>query len=530
MYTTNRGLLLVTAALASWCLTGCGTSLPPSTAAQDGGKGATVPAQWTDSRLEIDVPVQVITFGLPEKAVVELRSQLTPLVVDHKVDGPDSTLSPDIEESQTPTETFPAPVLPIANFDVRAAPAALEQEFTAVLQQAQLEPGLYDANMIEDWLAQALSRHGLALNPDTPSLVMLHLGAFGISGHHWKIQGHNGYLKLARVFGERHPLLVLDPSADADPYAGTDGYRSPVATDDVTQLAEFILDATEYRLLQGSLFPVATAPCHAVTGILAVRATSASQHTTFLGSVYDTFNPALIKASFDHLTGGAPVFFDVKILSLPVDDPVLDAVGRGDFEGREALRTYLTQNWEQYHVDHPGCEEYLSLVFVGDAATAFTLSPSGIAAYDDQPGKRLSMSWLGDIAGLLFSPDSPFCSFNPMCGTEGVFPDSIQIWNDLFSHETGHLFGQMHPHNIDRARGADSNNAFSSIWSSMSYQTGPVLFDFGAVDQANWQRNRAGYALLEASRAGREGSPEWNAALEAATQLDWQGVWAALQN
>lgn len=239
-----------------------------------------------------------------------------------------------------------------------------------------------------------------------------------------------------------------------------------------------------------------------------------------LRKVRDAFNAPRVKAGWDHLTG-ADVFFDVKILSLPVDDPVLDALARGEFPAFEVMRGYLSVMFEQYHVEHPGCEEYLSVVFAGDVATVPGGGVLGIGTYDDTPGQRISMSWVAEAVRFTFDPESPYC----FASCDGK--DYLNWWEYLFSHETGHIMGQRHPHDISLAepdlvtsQTGSSNNGFSSIWSSMSYHQDGRVIDFGKIDQANWRRNRAGFALGLAAQNGRENSPAWNAAMDQARQLD----------
>ncbi|SFF52709.1 hypothetical protein SAMN04488120_10722 [Fontimonas thermophila] len=517
-------------------LAGCGASSVP----QPSGAPAPLPrsaAKWENGRLAVDVPVPVVTISFPQDAVEALRAALQPFTVNHASGDLNQTFPPDVDEvleTGDPVVLLPAfgetitlPVLPTAHYQVTAASPALTQAFARALDAARIDEQTFDANTIEDFLANALPAHGIALNPNAPGIVLLHLEALGVGTHGWKIQGQTGFLAPVRLFGERHPVLVIDPSAVPDSYTGGSAYDSPLAADATAEIVQFVRDATEYRVLQGSIYPIAQAPCHAVTGILGIR------HNTSLGEailrqVEDAFDAARVKAGWDHLTG-SDVFFDVKILSLPEDDPVLDALARGEFPAFEVLRAYLSLMFEQYHVEHPGCEAYLSVVFAGDVATVPGGGVIGIGTYDDSPGQRISMSWVHEVFRFTFDPESPLC----IASCDGK--DYLNWWEYLFSHETGHILGQRHPHDITRADpgpeesllGA-SNNSFSSIWSSMSYEQDGRMIDFGAIDQANWRRNRAGFALALAAQNGRENTPEWALAMDAASRLDWQGVWAAL--
>lgn len=491
-------------------------------------------AQWFDGRLEVDVPVPVISFGLTAEQAQALDAELDVHTVNHGYSDLNQVIRPDTTEVEergpaalipiVGGESFTLPVLPTADYQVIPAPAALEAEFKAALESVRISADLFDANAMEDWLAQALPRAGFPINPNAPSMVVLHLDAFGAGSHGWRITGPTGILDPVRLFGERHPLVVLDPSAVVDPYPGSgQDYMNPVGPDAAATIANYVRQATEFRVLQGSIYPVAQAPCHAITAIMGVRPTSLAETGLLLRPVEEALMEERIKAAFDNLTGNT-VFFDLKVISLPVDDPVLDAISRGEFPLMEVLRGYLTLQWENYHVDHPGCEEYLSVVFQSDAGTVPGGGVLGIGTYDDNPGKRISMSWVHEAFRLLWDPEGPL----PCQACDGK--EYLNWWEYLISHETGHILGQRHPHDVNSSSsGASSSDAFSSIWSSMSYQQDGRMIDFGAIDRNNWHRNRAGFALEKASLEGREGTPAWNAAMQAAGALDWQGVWEALR-
>jgi hypothetical protein len=535
----RRQLAPVLACAGALLLSACGSSssvtdpAPPNPSPGGGGNGgAKQRAEWIDGRLSVDVPVPIVTFGLSAEQAAALQAELQPYTVDHANGDLNQSLPPDIDELQSEGalvlvpllgESFTLPVLPTAIYAVTPAPAALVAEFEAALAAAKLDDTRFDAIAMEDFLAAALPRHGFALNPDAPSMAILHLAAFGVGEHGWKMQAPTGFVEPVRLFGDRRPLLILDPSAVTDPYGSGEDFTNPVGADAAATMADFVREATEYRMLQGSIYPVATAPCHAVTGIMGVRQTSLAEATPLLRPVEEALFEENIAAAFQNLTGGIATF-DLKILQLPQDDPVLDALTRGEFPAFEVLRAYLSLNFDQYHVDYPGCEEYLSIVVQSDLLAVPGGGVIGIGTYDDSPGQRISMSWVHDIFRLTFDPESPV----GVLAGEGK--DFLNWWEYLFSHETGHILGQRHPHDITSSSSdSGSSNSFSSIWSSMSYQQDGRMIDFGANDQANWKRNRAGYALLLAAQAGREGSAEWQQALDAAGRLDWTGVWRALQ-
>ena len=536
------GISLIALSMAAG-LAGCGNSQPTELLkTSTGAKDVPVAAEWIDGRLEIEVPVPVITIGLSSAEAAALADELPSHTVNHSTGDFNQIISTDIEEPQEQGanallplmgETFPHPVLPTAVYEVKAAPDAMVEEFKQALAAAKISGDRYDALTMEDWLAEALPKYGFGLNPNAPSMVVIHLDAFGAGAHGWKVQGDTGFLEPVRLFGDRNPFLVLDPSAVEDPYGGSGGYKSPVTSDNAGAIATFVRELTEYRVLQASIYPVAQASCHAVTAVVGVKAASLSQLPVgILRPFEDAFRAEVIKASFDHLTG-SDVFFDVKILSLPVDDPPLDAISRLEFPGYEVMRGYLDARWDNYHVDHPGCEEYLSVLFIGDAAGVPGGGVTGIGTYDDNPGRRVSMSYIHDAFRFLLDPESPGCAAvgaQVFGESYCVGKDYLNWWEYHLSHETGHILGQRHPHDVDSSSSSSSsNNSFSSVWSSMSYQQDGRMIDFGANDHANWQRNRAGFALMIASEAGHEGTPAWNAAMDAARQLDWKGAWQSLQ-
>lgn len=536
----SRGALIIAFA-ASSSLAGCGSGVPAEPA-QDGTKQKPVAVEWKANRLAIDVPVQVITIGLPESTVLELRALLQPQLVDYLALDSRQPLHPDpddpdddLKDPQASGEIFPNPVLPTAHYEVHQASDALEQAFGARLKQARLENAdaifldeLYHANVMEDWLVQHLPRDGLRLDPNAPSVVLVHLEAFGIGKHAWKLFGDQGYIAPIRVFSERYPLLILDPSAEPDvSWAGSGGYLSPVPPGETGLIADFVDAAVEYRLLQGSILPTAPGACHAVTFVLGVRAASVSELSDLQTRYLERFDPLQIKSAFDRLTN-ANVFFDWKVLSLPVDDPALDTLARGAFPTAELQREWLTLNFDNYHVDHPGCEEYLVVGFFGDVVAGYNAN-LGQGLYDDNPGKRIALAWISDLNHAEFDPSGPVCAArsNYNCRTR-----EYHDWMWVLTHETGHLFGLPHPfqHFYDAFTPPAENFAFTSIWSVMSDQHRDRAITFSAVDRTNWLRNRAGWALLAASQAGREGTPQWNRAMQAARRLDWQGVWAELQD
>lgn len=502
-------------------LSGCGASTLPGARSK-----AAASARWADSRLQVRVPVTVVTVGYPARDAESLaRSLVATQRVDQSYAESDQalTLDEDGPAAAVPSAnylnsvTFPNPVLPLGSIQVVDAPAALESAFEALIS-GYADP-VWDANTVEDWLAQALPAGGIDLPQEAPVIVLLNVP----HAHAWRIRYPTGTLEPVRVFGERYPMLVLDPSAGEDPGAGTGGYNSPLKPGDTELLAQMVHDAIDFRILHGAVYAESTAPCHAITSIAAIRATSV-ESVGLLQSVAEGLDPATIASAFNGLTDGH-AFHDLKILSLPLDDPALEAVTRGDHPSIDLVRAYVTANWERYHVDHPGCEEYLNIVFVSDLAgvPAYTgVLPSGMAMYDSTPGKRLALTWEHDLVRLQ-DTGGPLSSCGEDCGR------SYNYVNLLFAHETGHLLGLAHPHNYFTPDNTLAvNNSFASVWTTMSYAQEDRVLVYGAIDRASWMRNRAGFALLQAERSGRVGTPEWDSAMAAAARLDWTGTWEAL--
>ena len=487
-------------------------------------------AVWVDDRLHVDVRVPIVTIGFSDEEVGALRGALQPHAVDHsygeinqilplEIDG---LLRGDLNEYVPLSgDVYSLPVLPTAHYDLTRANAALEAAFQAQLDHVRLESGHFDANAMEDWLASQLD-----LQSATPTVVLLHLKRFGIAEHGWHIQGETGHRAPVRGFGERYPLVVLDPSAVEDPWVGSNAedFTRYTEASDTPVIARFVRYLTEFRLLQGPLYAPSQKPCHAITGIMAVKSTT-SIAENFLRPVSEALVVERIQTSFEQLTG-TDTYFDLKLIDLPQDDLVLDLITRLEYGGFELLKGYLTENFERFHVDHPGCAEYLSIVVENDAASVpGWVVLYGYGAYDDDRDSRISASWVNDIYRLLADVESPLCISN--CNTK----EYLNLWEYLFAHETGHLLGQRHPHDVSsRSAEASSSDAFSSIWSNMSYQNEGRWIAFGQIDRNNWLRNRASLALLEAYEAGREDSPAWRAAMSAADRLDWEGVWEQLRS
>lgn len=477
-----------------------------------------------DGTFEVDVPVDVVLVGFDPGTGKALQAALAPEPVRQG-----------------------EPARPRAVFRVREASPAFSADALAAIGAAQhpeAAAGIYDANAVEDWLSGRMPREGIALDANTPALVLLHGRDVLPQGHAYRITYPLGWLEPVRLFGERHPLLVLDVSAAEDPYVteppfspertvfGTvfgastpDAYDRPLASggaDAIEALAEAARDAAQYRLLQGSAVPVSAKPCHAVTLLLAVRATSATEAMADHKAAEESVDVPLLDAAWENATGAANVEVDLRVLRLPAEDPMLDAVSRGSLGGAEAVKAWVSANWAQYWVPHEGCEAYVTFLVFGDAGDADSF---GIAMHDVAADHRVAFIVINDATRLRDAWSGPAREV-VSTGDPSRVPDWVTY---LYAHETGHLLGQSHPHNIaldDGTLGTD--RSFSSVWSAMSYQTDDRISDFGAVDRANHLRNRAGSIVQAAVAQGLQDTPRFAAALDALSRHRWKDAGDAL--
>lgn len=487
---------------------------------------------------EIQVPVDVVLVGFEAGVADELASRLEPERVDHRAMSFLRVFPPDPENPQPPLSStgVGAPTVPVAQFRVHQAPAALEAAFFDAVAEARV-PGadgaIYDANAVEAFLAGTLPDHGLEVDPNRPALVLVHGNDVLPEDHAYRYTYPSGYLEPVRVFGERKPLLVADLSARPDPYVTSDpgplggillpneppdDYDRPIpASGDeaVEAAANAVVEATHFRLLQGSIYPVTTRPCHALTLVLGIRATGVTHALPTHAQALELVDVEGLEASFENLTGRDNVFVDLDVRMLPQDDPVLDAASRGGLGGNDAVRWWIDENWETYWVPHEGCEPYVSFLVFGDAVDPISF---GVGGYDTERSHRISFSVV-DGRNLLTETYR-----GPAEETVHQRPDSRDgyDWVNLFyAHEAGHTVGQRHPHDISTMEGSATDRSFSSVWSVMSYQTGDRVVDFGAVDRANYQRNRAGWLVQAAVEADLDGTGEFERALAHLEDYRW---------
>lgn len=497
----------------------------------------------------MDVPVEVYFFGFDAATVEAVRAKLEPVDVDHSASSSDRAFPPSPDATPLGGRTFRAPAQPRAVFHAVDAPDADDAAFLDAAQAWRVDEGLLDANAAEAWLAARVEAlRGRPLDRQAPVFVVLHGGGDALGDHAWRYNFSHGWLDGVRIFGERLPLTAFDVSARPDPFVvaprrspealvfGTAfGFTQPApydwtldATGDATveALAQLTVDAANWRFLKGPLYPISTRPCHHVTLLLAVHATSLTETLPGWLRAKDAIDVDGLQSAFTNLTGD-DVTVELKVLTLPQDDPALDALARGagTLAGLDALRWYLDENFGRFVTPQEGCEEYLSTLLWGDAA-AYTVT-GGIGVYDVQRGHRLAFAFVNDekrLEDLYAGPGEQ------VVNTRNA---SRAKWNwatMLYAHETGHILGQQHPQHVQRTKeGLGTKHSFEAVYSVMGYQQDDRTIDFGSVDHATWTMGRAGYAIAEAQALGLAGTPDFEDAVRHLGMGHWAAAHHALE-
>lgn len=526
------GLLLTVPILA-----GCIAGLDPSGADPAGADDALrdVLTLHDDGSYALDVPVDVVLVGFDDGVAQDLSARLSPEPVEHASLTFYRTFPPDPEDPRMPLSagTDVLPARPTADYRVHDAPDALFDDLVAYLEsEATVEDGIYDANLAEAWLAEQIDARVVPVDEDRPIIVLLHgrdaLGD-GPGDHAWRYSYANGHLQPVRVFGERQPLVAMDLSAEPDPWVAArqapKAYDEPVPpSGDATleALQRAVVDITHFRVLQGAIYPITTRPCHAVTLVLGIRAGATTEHLPGYARAEEMLDVDGLEAGWENVTGQDNVHVDVKVLMLPHEDPVLDAVSRGSLATLDVFRWWLDTNWEDYWVEHEGCEPYVSFLVYGDAVDPISF---GIAMYDVERSHRISFSAAEDLSRLRQMYAGPA---EDLVNTRDGSRDAWDFMNLLYSHETGHLLGQRHPQDITTTDGGRGTWSLNSVWTAMSYQTYDRTVDFGAVDRANYLRNRAGFLLQEAVEQGLDDDPAFEEALGHLKAYEWMAANQAL--
>lgn len=482
-----------------------------------------------DGGVQVDVPVNVVLIGYDDGVADQLADRLDREKVVHSALNYYRTFPPNSSEPKTPlsASTAKLPMRPVADYRIHDA-SELTDDLHAVMADATVNETAYDARAVEDWLAEALPGVGVEMDADTPTVVYLHAGEPG--DHGWRYRYANGWLGPVRVFGEAEPFVAMDLSAREDPWVTSQqapkDYDRPLpanGSETVDALHQATVDLTHFRLLQGAIYPITTKSCHAVTLILAVRTTAATEHLPDYRRAKEMLAPDRLESGWENATGRDNVHVDVETLQLPQDDPALSAMSRGSLATLDTFRWWLDANWEDYWVEHEGCEPYVSFLVFGDVAEPLTF---GIATYDADKSHRISFSAAGERARLRDMYQGPG---EDRINTRDRSRDSYDWVNLLYAHETGHLLGQRHPQDITTPDGGRYTWSFNSVHSAMSYQTGDRTVDFGAIDHANYARNRAGFLLQEARSEGLSDAPAFETALDHLRDHEWDAAEDALE-
>lgn len=543
-----RGLLVAGSLLLA-SLAGCisGPSLEGSSTGLAADPALLPVELLEEGGFAIDVPLEVYLVGFDAATAESIRASLEPTAIDHSAGSADRVFPPDPAATAADGLSLRAPTQPRAIFRVVDVDEAFEGAFFAGLTRTAT--GGLDANAAEASLAAAIGElRGAPLDRMAPVFVVIH-GGDALGDHTWRYQFADGWLEGIRVFGELSPLTVFDVSARPDPFvvaprrspealvfgtafgfsqpADYDWILEPSGEKTVTALTQLIVDAAHWRFLKGPSYPISTRPCHHVTLLLAVHTTSLTETLPGYLRAENAIDVPGLASAFRNLTG-EEVIVDLKVLRLPQDDPVLDALARGGgtLVGLDLLRWHLDENFERYVDVAQGCEEYLSLLLWGDASAAALTG--GIALYDVQRGHRLSFSFVNDEKRIreLYEGPGDFLVNERNASRER--------WNwatMLFAHETGHLFGQQHPQHVSRTEdGLGTKHSFEAVYSIMGYQQDDRMIDFGSVDRSTWAMGRAGYAIAEAQALDLAGTPAFEGALASLRQRQWDAAYEALED
>lgn len=458
-----------------------------------------------ENEVHVNVTVPVVLVGYSDEQASALEGELENEDVHHQTSDFPQIIRPDPSTAteQPSFDTFDLGVQPTADYDVRTldneTEADLDQRLATWTAGGSVGPG----HALEAYLAEQLDP-----DPNAPSLVLVNSDGLEHGPDAWRYQMKNGYLEPVDSFGELEPLHVIDVAHNPD-----------AAPDDAAATEGVVHEVTHYRLLQGTVYPPSTAECHALTVVTAYRPTALANYDPGMQNPEELFDPAMIEGAYENLTSNIneTVHVDAKVLELPVDDPVLDALSRGEFATFEAQRAWITQNWDEYWVEHEGCEAYVSFVVHTDAASTMT-AVNGIGLYDESTGYRVGLSWINELQRYLTDNDSPLSSASPLGQGESV--EEYNYLNYLHAHEAGHTFSMRHPHDISGSGGGGSSTAHEDVWSTMSYSNDGRAADFGAIDQANFARNKVGALVLEAQEQGAS-EEDLTPALEHIAAYEW---------
>lgn len=484
-------------ALLGVLLAGCQSSVTPDSVTTR-STVASVPA-IEDGTVHMALPVPVFLLGYDNDLADALKSQLAPLTQSTA-----SGLELDVR------------------FEVYSPDAVWQARFDAFLATARhdghadltgFDGPILDGNAIEDYLDANLAE--IAAVPDGLNrLVILNPH---LQGHAYHYASNVGWREPVRTFGERTPLLIWDPQAEADPWVGSSqSHHAPMDVATADGLADWVRRAVAIRALHGQVRAPATEACHAVTVVLAVRDTALTPTILGLQSWEEVLDVQRLENGFEALVNDE-VHVDLVVRHLPMDDPVLELVTREN-NARVATATYLDLNFSAFHVPHEECAEYLSLVVFGDLLDQRT-SSNGNAQTSLINGRRISTSLVAENVRFMSEYVGYNEAWDESTSFERVGPgaDPLEWFNWVVAHETGHLFSLPHPNSGSLGGQSYSDSAFESTWNAMSYQMRRITTEMSQVDANNYARNQAAVAVL----AAPAGAPR-DAALKAMGEYRWK--------
>lgn len=512
---TNLACLALAALLVSGCL--------------DSGRGEDEKTPTMENvRLlakgaEMDIPVPVVLLGFPDDARDALiAASQNPAPVkgewhESRYDHPSNT--PEPTDFSTGFTLFPK-----YHF-IQPAKDVEDAFFDMASNAVVATPGditLYDANEVEEWLWQNFQSAEGGPTADTPGLVLIHSDGRLADSHAYRYTLNNGYMDRVRFFGEFHPQLIADISAEPTSFLGIlpfqfdvegDPTQTPsapfdspirgVSAADADVLYQLLDAASHYRIMQGVGFPSSLERCVSIMALHAIEVGSPLDVLPTEQKQNQLLDPVKLNESFSALLAPRPTFVEVKVLVLPDDDPALyDALRNGG-----NVRLYMDQNWAKYAAVYDGCESYLSVFWQPLSGAA----GGGVAYYSTQDDRYFSFTNLGELHRAQYGrTDTKYGGWD---------------WgNDVVAHETGHLLGVRHPFDI-----SDENppfdgylDSFSTIWSTMSYAPeNKITTQFSAMDRNNLHRNRVGFQLMELQQLGLADGDDFDAGINAMSHYDW---------
>lgn len=502
------------------------------------------------------VPLDVVMVGFPRNVSDGLQQRLGQATVPQI-----HAMHADFGQSPVPQ-----PLEATVAFNVRHLPDDIAQDFRASVMTAPEDPGLLDGNAAEATLAALLRCSGVALQPNLPTMVIIHLGDDRVDNHLWLYRaepkpepdGKVGWLANIRSFGGTEPMIILDVSASKNPspdrgYSGR-GFEAPQATTDESladDLHEAVVAAASLRFFPRMVQPSSIAPCSSITIVYGIRTTSLGEEAPLMLRPDQQIHAERIRTEFEALTG-RPATVDLRTVLLPTDDLEFDALARllgaafvaylpdtytslvGIYEplppetqparsqaleaAVHAFGQWVDLVWDDYVQPGPGCEGYLGFMVWADAAEF----PHNYGVGPTSPqGHRYVVGSMGVYERYISDPGPAPALY----GQRAAWQGSYDIADPMLVHEFGHNMGLPHPH---IGPGGPADWSFSSDRTTMSYRWQGISAELGAIDHATIVRARAGFAIQDAAERGVLDTPAGQEAIDAMNAWDWQRAADAL--